>query len=176
MLTCEQALELISAQLDGALTAEEAGALDEHLAQCPACRALRADLSTLHQLLPTLAEEPRRAEGRYHEGGPRLQMHPFHTGKRQWRWRSWASGRGAGACTGGRAGRAPLEPSGQLRERTQSQSCRVDRAASGGSAGQTARLRRTARAPPGPPRPPAAAPTAPTGRTAPPVRGPRTGT
>ena len=58
MLTCEQALELISAQLDGALTAEEAGALDEHLAQCPACRALRADLSTLHQLLPTLAEEP----------------------------------------------------------------------------------------------------------------------
>ena len=42
MLTCEQALELISAQLDGALTAEEAGALDEHLAQCPACRALRA--------------------------------------------------------------------------------------------------------------------------------------
>ena len=27
MLTCEQALELISAQLDGALTAEEAGAL-----------------------------------------------------------------------------------------------------------------------------------------------------
>ena len=28
MLTCEQALELISAQLDGALTAEEAGALD----------------------------------------------------------------------------------------------------------------------------------------------------
>ena len=27
MLTCEQALELISAQLDGALTAEEAGSL-----------------------------------------------------------------------------------------------------------------------------------------------------
>ena len=27
MLTCEQALELISAQLDGALTAEEAGEL-----------------------------------------------------------------------------------------------------------------------------------------------------
>ncbi|MFQ9598636.1 MAG: anti-sigma factor family protein [Flavonifractor plautii] len=40
MLTCEQALELISAQLDGALTAEEAGA-GQHLAQCPACRALR---------------------------------------------------------------------------------------------------------------------------------------
>ena len=38
MLTCEQALELISAQLDGALTAEEAGALDEAraaLARCP---------------------------------------------------------------------------------------------------------------------------------------------
>ena len=36
MLTCEQALELISAQLDGALTAEEAGALDD------ACRHSRS--------------------------------------------------------------------------------------------------------------------------------------
>ena len=128
MLTCEQALELISAQLDGALTAEEAGALDEHLAQCPACRALRADLSTLHQLLPTLAEAPRRAEGQHYESGPRLQMHPLPHQKAPVALALLGlSGRGAGACTGGRAGCAPLEPSGQLRERTQSQSCRVDR-------------------------------------------------
>ena len=38
MLTCEQALELISAQLDGALTAEEAGALDEHQIGRASCR------------------------------------------------------------------------------------------------------------------------------------------
>ena len=92
MLTCEQALELISAQLDGALTAEEAGALDEHLAQCPACRALRADLSTLHQLLPTLAEEPPAGlKDDIMKAVHASKCTPFHTGKRQWRWRSWAS-------------------------------------------------------------------------------------
>ena len=92
MLTCEQALELISAQLDGALTAEEAGALDEHLAQCPACRALRADLSTLHQLLPTLAEEPPAGlKDDIMKAVHASKCTPFHTRKRQWRWRSWAS-------------------------------------------------------------------------------------
>ena len=89
MLTCEQALELISAQLDGA---EEAGALDEHLAQCPACRALRADLSTLHQLLPTLAEEPPAGlKDNIMKAVHASKCTPFHTRKRQWRWRSWAS-------------------------------------------------------------------------------------
>ena len=129
MLTCEQALELISAQLDGALTAEEAGALDEHLAQCPACRALRADLSTLHQLLPTLAEEPPAGlKDDIMKAVHASKCTPFHTGKAPVALALLGlSGRGAGACTGGRAGRAPLEPSGQLRERTQSQSCRVDR-------------------------------------------------
>ena len=88
MLTCEQALELISAQLDGALTAEEAGALDEHLAQCPACRALRADLSTLHQLLPTLAEEPPAGlKDDIMKAVHASKCTPFHTRKRQWRWR-----------------------------------------------------------------------------------------
>ena len=38
MLTCEQALELISAQLDGALTAEEAGALDKEIQKITTCR------------------------------------------------------------------------------------------------------------------------------------------
>ena len=58
MLTCEQALELISAQLDGALTAEEAGALDEHLAQCPACRALRADSPPCTSFCPLWRRSP----------------------------------------------------------------------------------------------------------------------
>ena len=122
MLTCEQALELISAQLDGALTAEEAGALDEHLAQCPACRALRADLSTLHQLLPTLAEEPPAGlKDDIMKAVHASKCTPFHTRKRQWRWRSWASLAAVLVLVlvGGQAV--------QLRERTQSQSCRVDR-------------------------------------------------
>ena len=125
MLTCEQALELISAQLDGALTAEEAGALDEHLAQCPACRALRADLSTLHQLLPTLAEEPPAGlKDDIMKAVHASKCTPFHTGKRQWRWRSWASLAAVLVLVlvGGQAVHLWSPPGS-----SQSQSCRVDR-------------------------------------------------
>ena len=58
MTDCDRALELISAGLDGALTPEEKDWLEKHLEHCPACRALDADLASLHQLLPTLAPEP----------------------------------------------------------------------------------------------------------------------
>ena len=34
MITCNEALELLSAQLDGAITIEEQAALDAHLASC----------------------------------------------------------------------------------------------------------------------------------------------
>lgn len=46
-MNCENALELISASLDGELTAAEEAQLREHLAQCPACRALQAELAGL---------------------------------------------------------------------------------------------------------------------------------
>lgn len=58
MTDCDRALELISAGLDGVLTPEEKDWLEKHLEHCPACRALDADLASLHQLLPTLAPEP----------------------------------------------------------------------------------------------------------------------
>ena len=44
---CEQYWDLISASLDGGLTAEEQARLDAHLAQCPDCRALWEQLSGL---------------------------------------------------------------------------------------------------------------------------------
>ena len=44
---CEQYWDLISASLDGGLTAEEQARLDAHLAQCPDCRALWEHLSGL---------------------------------------------------------------------------------------------------------------------------------
>lgn len=47
MSDCEKYLELISASLDGALTGAERAELDEHLASCPSCRALREDLTAL---------------------------------------------------------------------------------------------------------------------------------
>ncbi len=46
-MNCDNAFELISASLDGELTAAEEAQLREHLAQCPACRALRTELSGL---------------------------------------------------------------------------------------------------------------------------------
>lgn len=140
MLTCEQALELISAQLDGALTAEEAGALDEHLAQCPACRALRADLSTLHQLLPTLAEEPPAGlKDNIMKAVHASKCTPFHTRKRQWRWRSWASLAAVLVLVlvGGQAVHlwSPPDNSGSV---PRANLAGLTGAASGGSAGQTA--------------------------------------
>lgn len=47
-MTCETALELMSAALDGELTADEQAQLDEHLAQCGPCRALFDDLTAIH--------------------------------------------------------------------------------------------------------------------------------
>ena len=58
MYTCDQALELLSARLDGALTPEEEAGLEEHLAHCPDCRALAADLEELHDAMPGLYQEP----------------------------------------------------------------------------------------------------------------------
>ena len=58
MYTCEQALDLLSARLDGDLTPEEAAGLEEHLSHCPDCRALAADLEELHAAMPGLYQEP----------------------------------------------------------------------------------------------------------------------
>ncbi len=46
-MKCENAFELISASLDGELTAAEETQLREHLAHCPACRALQTELAGL---------------------------------------------------------------------------------------------------------------------------------
>lgn len=58
MYTCDQALDLLSARLDGALTPEEAAGLEEHLSHCPDCRALAADLEEMHAAMPGLYQEP----------------------------------------------------------------------------------------------------------------------
>ena len=57
MCDCDRALELISRRLDGDLEPEEAGELESHLAACPACRALAAELESVHAVMPELEEE-----------------------------------------------------------------------------------------------------------------------
>lgn len=58
MRSCDDILELISAALDGALTAGEQADLEEHLSHCPACSALFAELSGLHAAAAQLEEVP----------------------------------------------------------------------------------------------------------------------
>lgn len=55
-MSCETALELMSAMLDGALTEEEAWALEAHLAECPSCKALMEALKGLDEKTAALAE------------------------------------------------------------------------------------------------------------------------
>ena len=54
MITCNEALELLSAQLDGAITIEEQTALQEHLAACPECRRIQSELRMADEALPGL--------------------------------------------------------------------------------------------------------------------------
>ena len=58
MITCKEALELLSAQLDGAITIEEQAALDAHLALCPECRKIQNELRLADEALPGLQQEP----------------------------------------------------------------------------------------------------------------------
>ena len=58
MISCEEALELLSLQLDGALTSEQMQALDAHLASCPSCRTIQEELRAVDEALPALEQEP----------------------------------------------------------------------------------------------------------------------
>ena len=58
MITCNEALELLSAQLDGAITVEEETALQEHLNACPECRRMQSELRMADEALPGLQQEP----------------------------------------------------------------------------------------------------------------------
>ena len=55
-MTCEQALTLLSAGLDGALSPAERAALEAHLADCPDCRRLRESLTRLEKQVAALRE------------------------------------------------------------------------------------------------------------------------
>ena len=62
-MDCDRYSELLSARLDGALTEEEKRELEEHLAACPDCRAVGAQLSALQGAFPELEEAATAPEG-----------------------------------------------------------------------------------------------------------------
>ena len=46
-MACDRYFELLSARLDGALTQSEERELEEHMANCPECRTVGAQLAAL---------------------------------------------------------------------------------------------------------------------------------
>lgn len=101
MRTCEEALELISAALDGPLTDNEQAALDEHLSRCPACSALLEELRGLQAAAAELEDVPAPAgfAGRVMDAiaaDPAQEQPdnviPFPARKTaRFRWKGWAA-------------------------------------------------------------------------------------
>lgn len=89
-MNCDQALESISAALDGELSARERAQLDAHLAHCPTCSALFDELAGQSRLLRQLdCQVPSRLSDRIMSSLPE-QVTParrFRAG----RWRRWGT-------------------------------------------------------------------------------------
>lgn len=61
-MNCERYLDLISARLDGELTAQEEAELSAHLQECPECRAIADDMNNLRSAFSALEEVDAPAE------------------------------------------------------------------------------------------------------------------
>jgi hypothetical protein len=91
-MSCEEVLELLSAALDGELTDREQAQLNAHLAQCPSCSALFAQLTDLHQALGELEDVPApvgfadRVMDQVAQAGPPAPKQP-----RCAPWKGWAA-------------------------------------------------------------------------------------
>src|SRR5688572_14597166 len=62
-MNCDDALNLISARLDGELSADRRAPLEEHLASCPACREVADGLDLQNAQLSRAFAPRRRAAG-----------------------------------------------------------------------------------------------------------------
>ena len=115
MISCDEALDLISAALDGPLTDDEQHMLEEHLAACAQCRAMQADLQVIHTALPGLNEPvPAGLTDRVLEQIHADKVVPLgdsrkKTGARH--WRQWAVSAALFGVVLLGAGRVALSPS-----------------------------------------------------------------
>lgn len=94
-ITCDEALELISARLDGALSPDGEAALEAHLARCPACGALLADLTEIHAALDGAEEVPPPADLKDKimaaVAAEQVVPLPAAPARRRPSWRAWGS-------------------------------------------------------------------------------------
>ena len=115
MISCDEALDLLSAALDGPLTDDEQHMLEEHLTVCAPCRALQADLQTIHTALPGLNEPvPAGLTDRVLEQIHADKVVPLDDSRRKTgarRWRRWAVSAALFGVVLLGAGRAALSPS-----------------------------------------------------------------
>lgn len=105
-MNCDEALTLISAELDGELTPQEAAALQEHLRTCPDCRVLRQELREQDALLREAELEPPQA---LHDGVMKAIRQETRTAKRHF-WLPAAAIAAVAALVllAGKAGLLPL--------------------------------------------------------------------
>lgn len=93
-MTCDEMIDLLSASLDGPLTPSEQAAMDAHLASCPRCSALFADLTALRDASGDL-EELTAPEGFTEKAMAAIRAEeskvvPFPAKRRQ-PWVKWAA-------------------------------------------------------------------------------------
>lgn len=128
MVSCDEALELISARVDGELTAEETRILEEHLDRCQACRALLEELRSIHEEMSGLnvpapagltqgVMERVRAE-------KVVPMKPVRSARN--RWRTWAASAAVFAVVLLGAGTLRHEAAPAANEATAAQGARIE--------------------------------------------------
>lgn len=93
MTDCDKYIEWISAWLDGALSPAEARELEDHLTQCPECRALARDLKEIHDTLAALpgAQPPAGLTERILASLPPDNVVPLPVKKGAYPWVRWAA-------------------------------------------------------------------------------------
>jgi anti-sigma factor RsiW len=57
-MRCREVVELMTAYLDGALSAADHARFEEHISGCDGCRAYLAQLRTARMLMGRVADEP----------------------------------------------------------------------------------------------------------------------
>lgn len=104
-MDCKQAVEAVSAALDGELTAAEQAELEAHLSVCPACRALAEDFSALNAALTENepAPPPELADRVMARIAEENRVVPISAGRRpgRRRWMSLAAAAALVLCAGG---------------------------------------------------------------------------
>ncbi len=93
MADCDKYIELINAALDGACSPAETAELEDHLAACPACKALYEELKTIRDAMAALptAEPPADLKDRIMAAIEADNVVPLPVKKAKKPWKRWGA-------------------------------------------------------------------------------------